>query len=215
MTLQEKIQKKAEGFGKLAPVFLEGAKFALENMIEGMIPCKDISDKGHLGSLEERWSQIDKIAAEQSSYRLLRYKEAAVNVSDLEVRKFFSNPYIMALIENGMACCLDYGAKWADANPYIEWLNFKEKEPPFGEEVLAFNRKWIDEDFNPKGIRVGFLSDDGFISAFWYDEQDCYETISKQHCEDDEDFYANHIDNTEPEFWTYFPEFVNPLNNKI
>ena len=31
MTLQEKIQKKAEGFGKLAPAFLEGAKFALEN----------------------------------------------------------------------------------------------------------------------------------------------------------------------------------------
>ena len=31
MTLQEKINKKAEGFGKLAPVFLEGAKFALEN----------------------------------------------------------------------------------------------------------------------------------------------------------------------------------------
>lgn len=31
MTLQEKIQKKAEGFGRLAPVFLEGAKFALEN----------------------------------------------------------------------------------------------------------------------------------------------------------------------------------------
>ena len=31
MTLQEKIQKKAEGFGKLASAFLEGAKFALEN----------------------------------------------------------------------------------------------------------------------------------------------------------------------------------------
>ena len=31
MTLQEKIQKKAEGYGKLAPVFLEGAKFVLEN----------------------------------------------------------------------------------------------------------------------------------------------------------------------------------------
>ena len=31
MILQEKIQKKAEGFGKLAPVFLEGAKFVLEN----------------------------------------------------------------------------------------------------------------------------------------------------------------------------------------
>ena len=29
--MQEKIQKKAKGYGKLAPVFLEGAKFALEN----------------------------------------------------------------------------------------------------------------------------------------------------------------------------------------
>ena len=31
MILQEKIQKKAERFGKLTPVFLEGANFALEN----------------------------------------------------------------------------------------------------------------------------------------------------------------------------------------
>ena len=29
--IQEKIQKKAEGYGELAPAFLEGAKFALEN----------------------------------------------------------------------------------------------------------------------------------------------------------------------------------------
>ena len=42
MTLQEKIQKKAEGFGKLAPVFLEGAKFALENKwisVKDDLPC--------------------------------------------------------------------------------------------------------------------------------------------------------------------------------
>ena len=31
MTIQEKIQKKAEGYGKLAPAFLEGARFVLEN----------------------------------------------------------------------------------------------------------------------------------------------------------------------------------------
>ena len=31
MTPQEKIQKKAEEYGHLAPVFLEGAKFVLEN----------------------------------------------------------------------------------------------------------------------------------------------------------------------------------------
>ena len=42
MTLQEKIQKKAEGYGKLAPVFLEGAKFALENpwiSVDDDLPC--------------------------------------------------------------------------------------------------------------------------------------------------------------------------------
>lgn len=100
----------------------------------------------------------------------------------------------------------EYGAKWADANPSIEWINFEEEKPITGEEVLAFNKKWIDEDFNPRGIRVGFLRFDGFISAFWYDEQDCYETISKQHCESNKDFYANHIDNIEPEFWLPFPK---------
>lgn len=42
MTLQEKIQKKAEGYGSLAPAFLEGAKFALENQwisVEDDLPC--------------------------------------------------------------------------------------------------------------------------------------------------------------------------------
>lgn len=42
MILQENIKKKAEGYGKLAPVFLEGAKFALENQwisVEDDLPC--------------------------------------------------------------------------------------------------------------------------------------------------------------------------------
>ena len=42
MTLREKIQKKAEGYGKLAPAFLEGAEFALENQwisVEDDLPC--------------------------------------------------------------------------------------------------------------------------------------------------------------------------------
>ena len=42
MIIQEKTQKKAEGYAKLAPVFLEGAEFALENQwisIEDDLPC--------------------------------------------------------------------------------------------------------------------------------------------------------------------------------
>ena len=42
MSLQEKIQKKAEGFGKLASVFLKGAEYALNNQyisVEDDLPC--------------------------------------------------------------------------------------------------------------------------------------------------------------------------------
>ena len=44
MTVQEKIQKKAEGFGQLAPVFLEGTEFALKNQwisVEDDLPCNN------------------------------------------------------------------------------------------------------------------------------------------------------------------------------
>lgn len=57
----------------------------------------------------------------------------------------------------------------------MKWNKVSEKEIPFGEEVIAFNEKWIDEDFNPNGTRVGFMQDDGFVSATWNNEQDCYE----------------------------------------
>ena len=42
MMLQEKLQKKSEVFGKLAPVFLEGANFVLENQwisVKDDFPC--------------------------------------------------------------------------------------------------------------------------------------------------------------------------------
>ena len=42
MIIQKHIRKKAEGFGKLSPVFLEGAKFALKNQwisVEEDLPC--------------------------------------------------------------------------------------------------------------------------------------------------------------------------------
>lgn len=44
MTLQEKIQKKAEKYSKLAPIFLEGAKFALDNQwisVDEDLPCNN------------------------------------------------------------------------------------------------------------------------------------------------------------------------------
>ena len=40
--MQEKIKKEAEGYGKLAPAFIEGAEFAIKNQwisVEEDLPC--------------------------------------------------------------------------------------------------------------------------------------------------------------------------------
>lgn len=69
----------------------------------------------------------------------------------------------------------------------MEWNKVSEKEIPFGEEVIAFNEKWIDEDFNPNGTRVGFMQDDGFVSATWNNDDDCYDTCY----EEGDDYYKD------------------------
>ena len=55
MTVQEKIKKKAEGYGKLAIVFLEGAKFALENQF---ISVEDDLPGNHLELI--CWPEINE-----------------------------------------------------------------------------------------------------------------------------------------------------------
>ena len=87
------------------------------------------------------------------------------------------------------------------------WKKYnKDSLPPEGVEVIAFNHKWIDADFNPRGFRVGFLDGNGeFTSAFWWDNQDDYISISKSKCNENPSFFEKHIDNTEPELWTEMP----------
>ena len=77
----------------------------------------------------------------------------------------------------------------------MNWKKYKEEKPPEGEEVLAYHPSWIDEDFNPRGIRIGFWNGgDDFKSAHWWDYQDCYITIS--HCDcDDNSLFSDRIKN--------------------
>lgn len=50
----------------------------------------------------------------------------------------------------------------------LTWHKFMEGSlPPEDVDVLAYNKKWIDEDFNSKGIRIGFRVEDRFYSAQW------------------------------------------------
>lgn len=99
------------------------------------------------------------------------------------------------------------GVEWADAHPNSPWIKYNNKMPEEGIEVIAFHHKWINEDFNPNGTRIGFLNGDKeFTTAYWWDYQDSYITINKSICEDDKDFHINHMDNTEPEYWMPIPK---------
>lgn len=97
-------------------------------------------------------------------------------------------------------------AELSDKNQKNPWIKWEDKKPKEGIEVIAYHHKWLDEDFNPNGTRIGFINGDGeFTSAYWWDYQDCYTTINFSSCLEEVEFYRNHIDNTEPEMWMPIP----------
>lgn len=59
----------------------------------------------------------------------------------------------------------------------VKWNKLKDHQPEVGIEVIGFHRDWIDEDFNPDGIRICFLNgDEQWYQAMWVDYQDSYNT---------------------------------------
>lgn len=70
-----------------------------------------------------------------------------------------------------------------------------------GQQVIAYHREWIDEDDNPKGVRIGWQCDDDFTSAYWWSYQDCYMTISHSECDDNPAFSEKTKNSIEPELW--------------
>ena len=52
--------------------------------------------------------------------------------------------------------------------------------PEIGREVVGWHPDWQDDDNNPEGIRLGFLTETGegwdFVSTWWNDYQDAYQT---------------------------------------
>jgi hypothetical protein len=89
-----------------------------------------------------------------------------------------------------------------------QWINIKDELPESGIEVLLFNEKWINEDWNPKGMRIGFLDDvAGWVSSYWCNYHDEYHTRTTD--EDDHQFEDFKAENQIPTHWMPLPEF-NP-----
>ena len=62
-------------------------------------------------------------------------------------------------------------------------------------------------DFNPKGIRIGFLDDvSGWISAYWCNYHDDYHTRTSD--EDDKQFNDYKAENQVPTHWMEIPPCV-------
>ena len=76
----------------------------------------------------------------------------------------------------------------------------EKNKPELGVEVLLYSEKWINEDYNPKGIRVGFWCDvQEWVSAYWCNYHDEYHTRTS--CEDDEKFEDSKAENQIPTHW--------------
>ena len=79
----------------------------------------------------------------------------------------------------------------------LTWHKFIEGSlPPVDVDVIAYSKKWIHPDYNPKGIRIGFMEEDRFYSAQW-DGDANYST----HCSDDNDYYNHNGKDEQPEYW--------------
>lgn len=84
----------------------------------------------------------------------------------------------------------------------VDALNYEER-CALG-EVIGFNPKWVDEDFNPKGLRVCCFTGEFWQSAKWCSYHDEYEPRPRDHEDETADEFAPvficHMPNLKPEF---------------
>jgi len=87
------------------------------------------------------------------------------------------------------------------------WISLDKQQPEEGFEVLLFNAKWKNEDWNPKGIRIGYKDGiGGWISAYWCNYHDDYHTRNSE--EDDKTFTDFKAENQIPTHWMEIPPCV-------
>lgn len=83
------------------------------------------------------------------------------------------------------------GAQFADS--LDRWVKVEDSLPEHGVCVLGFSEKWVDEDFNPTGVRECYVDQDGaWASTEWDNDQDSWHTHSEFWCEAGSDFNPSH-----------------------
>ena len=89
----------------------------------------------------------------------------------------------------------------------MEWISLNDRKPDAGHEVLLYNKNWIQEDYNPKGVRIGYLDDvSGWVSAYWCSYHDDYHT--RNSAQDDKRFTDFKAANQVPTHWMEIKPYV-------
>jgi len=82
----------------------------------------------------------------------------------------------------------------------MDFKSINKDLPDKGIQVLCYNKKWIDEEVNPQGVRIGFLCDiRGWITAQYSNCQDTYFTRESE--EDNDNFKDPKCKDQEPTHW--------------
>lgn len=115
----------------------------------------------------------------------------------LENTNISSSEDEMKVLDSFLFRCWQMG--WLDNynNEQVNtWIKIDNEHPlPKFEEVLGYNKEWIETDFNPKGVRIGYLTDEGnFVSAKYDPDGEDY--ISKYEEGDDYQFFEEMEDGT-------------------
>jgi len=80
------------------------------------------------------------------------------------------------------------------------WIPIEEELPvEDGQDILLKNQKWIDEDYNTTGVRIGSYGDGKWISAYWCRTHDEYHTRTSE--DDDTTFTDSLAENQIPTHW--------------
>lgn len=64
---------------------------------------------------------------------------------------------------------------------HLKWIDVSGHSLPTpGVEVIGYSKEWVHPDFNPNGVRVCYVSEQGrFTSAYWSNSADEYITDTK------------------------------------
>lgn len=141
-------------------------EFGQDLWIDGSIPCKYIHPSGNKHTVDNNGKWVDLPKDRLITNAELPYFVVALGETMLD-----------HLVSKRIAeKCAQIAVNFEEeVNP--KWKEVKSQTPEEGIPVSGFNELWIDEDFNPKGIRECFVDDNGnwTYSKYCY-QHDCYHT---------------------------------------